>query len=217
MPEQRESPYIWVTWLSKLMAGDTSCEWASWFKVRHESRSYRKTPSTFDEAVWRLEHTAQLGRLRERLDASGKTLSVENQNRFALRGETATVGGKPDLIAASDDDTTVYEIKTSQPRVADKVQVITYMYAIPLAFPEYRNTTIDGVVVYKDHEVPVPPDAVTDEFKGELVELIHRLSAATPALRVPSATECGYCEITADDCPDRIESGQPTEGQTTDF
>ena len=84
------------------------------------------------------------------------------------------MGGKPDLIAASDDDTTVYEIKTSQPRVADKVQVITYMYAIPLAFPEYRNTTIDGVVVYKDHEVPVPPDAVTDEFKGELVELIHR-------------------------------------------
>ena len=29
----RQSPYIWFTWLTKLMAGEAQCEWASWFKV----------------------------------------------------------------------------------------------------------------------------------------------------------------------------------------
>ena len=60
MPERRSSPYIWVTWvtwLSKLLAGENSCEWASWFKAHHESGSYQKVPSTFDQAAWQMEHT----------------------------------------------------------------------------------------------------------------------------------------------------------------
>jgi len=32
----RRSPYIWVTWLTKLMAGEAQCEWASWFKAHHK-------------------------------------------------------------------------------------------------------------------------------------------------------------------------------------
>ncbi len=29
MPEARTDPYIWVTWLTKLLAGENSCEWAT--------------------------------------------------------------------------------------------------------------------------------------------------------------------------------------------
>ena len=65
MPEQRQSPYIWVTWLSKLLAGDNSCEWASWFRAQHEGWSYEKTPSTFDQATWQMEHTELLNRVRD--------------------------------------------------------------------------------------------------------------------------------------------------------
>ena len=28
----RESVYIWVTWLSRLLVGDASCEWATWYR-----------------------------------------------------------------------------------------------------------------------------------------------------------------------------------------
>ena len=33
----------------------------------------------------------------------------------------------------------------------------------------------------------------------------------------PSARECGFCEITAQDCPECVESEQVSEGRTTDF
>ena len=32
----RDSPYIWATWLTKLLAGENSCEWAACFRSQHE-------------------------------------------------------------------------------------------------------------------------------------------------------------------------------------
>lgn len=29
MTEPRTSPYIWTSWLSRLLVGDNSCEWAA--------------------------------------------------------------------------------------------------------------------------------------------------------------------------------------------
>ncbi len=43
-------PYVWVTWLLKLLAGESSCEWASWFKAQHEGWSWSRMPSDFDQA-----------------------------------------------------------------------------------------------------------------------------------------------------------------------
>ena len=28
---RRDEPYIWVTWLTRLLVGENSCEWAVWF------------------------------------------------------------------------------------------------------------------------------------------------------------------------------------------
>ena len=39
---------------------------------------------------------------------------------------------------------------------------------------------------------------------GDLGDLISRVTADEPAVRVPSAHECGYCDITAADCPVRV-------------
>ena len=94
---------------------------------------------------------------------------------------------------------------------------MVYMYAIPLALQQYRGMPFSGMVVYKDHEVPIPPDAVNETFKANLVELIHRLSESTPARRVASATECGFCDITGADCSERVEISQAGEGETADF
>ena len=46
----RESVYIWVTWLSRLLMGDASCEWATWYRSHHIG--YEKAPSDFDMARW---------------------------------------------------------------------------------------------------------------------------------------------------------------------
>ena len=37
MPVLRnDGPYIWVTWLNKLITGDQSCEWAYWFRTQFD-------------------------------------------------------------------------------------------------------------------------------------------------------------------------------------
>ena len=62
MATKRDGVFVWITWLSRVMAGEQSCEWASWFKAHYEN--YHKAPSDFDTAKWNIEHTLQLRRLR---------------------------------------------------------------------------------------------------------------------------------------------------------
>ena len=52
MPLRRDKPYIWTTWITKLLSGDNSCEWAAQFKSLHESKSYSKASTGFDSAKW---------------------------------------------------------------------------------------------------------------------------------------------------------------------
>ena len=50
--------FIWVTWLTRLLAGEASCEWAAWFRAQHEV--WGRMPSDFDQSPWLMNHTAKL-------------------------------------------------------------------------------------------------------------------------------------------------------------
>src|SRR2546426_12613973 len=52
--QPREGPYIWVTWLSKLLAGEAHCEWALWFKAHHKYD--KRLDESFDLASWAARH-----------------------------------------------------------------------------------------------------------------------------------------------------------------
>lgn len=52
-------PYVRVTWLLRLLSGESSCEWASWFKTQHEGDSWARVPSNFDQADWMMNHAAR--------------------------------------------------------------------------------------------------------------------------------------------------------------
>ena len=56
------------------------------------------------------------------------------------------------------------------------------------------------------------------QFIKDLGSLIRRLAADKPAARVPSEHECRFCDITAEDCPARVNSNPSThEGTTMEF
>ena len=55
-------PYIWATWLPRLLTGEKSCEWTAWFKAHH--RNWTRTPSDFNQAQWLIDHTALLNKQR---------------------------------------------------------------------------------------------------------------------------------------------------------
>ena len=216
-PHARDKPYIWATWLSRLLSGDGSCAWASWFKAQHEGTSWTKAPSTFDQAQWTLDHTALLSTERQRLEAGGASVQEEQQNRFVLHGLLATLAGKPDLVSLQDGELVIHDVKSGQPHTHHAVQVMVYMWAFPLARREYADLPVTGRIVYAGHTVDVPASAVDEAFVARVTDLINRLSdRVVPAPKAPSYAECRFCEITAANCPERIEE-EPPGGQTRLF
>ncbi|MCY4557230.1 MAG: hypothetical protein OXF79_12805 [Chloroflexi bacterium] len=55
-----------------------------------------------------------------------------------------------------------------------------------------------------------------DTFIENLGALIRWLSRNEPARRVPLGRECRFCDITAGDCPARVDADHDDEAATTD-
>ena len=149
-------PYIWVTWLPKLLSGLNSCEWASWFKAQHYSDSWARMPSDFELSKWLTAHTALLNESRVTWERKGYSVLTEGQNHFNLRGNSAVLAGKPDLVARKGDEVKVIDAKTGRPSPADAIQVVLYMYALPRALERYRALRFTGQVASSDHVVDIP-------------------------------------------------------------
>ena len=136
MAQLRQSgPYIWVTWLTKLLVGDASCEWAAWFKAQHEGFSWEKVPDSIDWTPSRIEHTAMVADVRQQLEEEGYDVFTESQNSFALKGRSTaiTLGGRPDLVARRGGEGVIVEVKSGVPRPSHHIQLLTYMYAVARA------------------------------------------------------------------------------------
>ena len=164
-----------------------------------------------------LQHTALVNRERDSLENLGYEVHTENQNLFRLRGSTATIAGKPDLIGEKAHEILISDAKTGQRSPSHRAQVQIYQYAVPKALPQFQGKRAAGQVRYPDAYVSSPASSVTPEFVSNMSSLIRRLADDVPARRVPSAQECRYCDITRADCPERIEDGWTQEGSTEDF
>ena len=121
MARVRDHPYIWATWIARLLAGESSCEWAAWFRAKYQD--WVKPPSDFDSARWMMDHTGLVNQAREGREKLGYTVYTENQNAFRLRGKLATLAGKPDLIAVKGGDAVIIDAKAL-------LAVMAGMYAV---------------------------------------------------------------------------------------
>ena len=214
MTIRRENAYVWVTWLSRLLVGDASCEWASWYKAHYSG--YSRADRDFSLSTWKMHHTRLLNDVRDRLEAEGHTVTTERANWFRLLGGSgATVAGQADLVSVSSDgQITVYDVKTGAQRDSDVAQVMIYMYALPLvADSPWAGKSPDGRVVYKDGtETHIPSTAIDNDFREGLHDLIRRVVSDEPARRVPSPPECNWCDLTDLDCPERLDSELSYDG-----
>ena len=149
MADARDFPYIWTTWLPRLLTGENSCEWAIWFKAHHQN--WAKTPSDFNQAEWLLNHTSLLKEKKSQWEARRQHVYVEGQNSFRLRGRSATLAGRPDLIVVRGNDALIIDIKAGREQPSHYVQIMIYMYALPRALQQYQYTKLAGEVVYPTH------------------------------------------------------------------
>ncbi len=212
MTQTRTSPYMYVTWIPRYLTGDKSCLYAAWFKANHQG--YAKMPSDFNSAKWNMEHTDLMNELVAELEERGCEILIESQNSFKVESarSSAVIGGKPDVIAVHPDGRTViYDAKTGQESASHIVQVQLYMYLLPKVRNKdwrWRDRRFEGAIVYADgSERHIAADSVDDAFVAGLGEFMRKMASDMPPRRVPSLSECGWCELTSADCSERMEPG----------
>ena len=142
MAQRREHPYIWTTWLPRLLTGENSCEWAIWFKAHYQD--WTRTPSEFNQAEWMLNHTALLNKRKANWKHGGFDVNIEGQNSFQLQGRSATLAGQPDLITQRDGQAVIVDVKNGEDSASHVVQVMIYLYAIPRALERFRTLKLRG-------------------------------------------------------------------------
>jgi hypothetical protein len=206
MKQKRDGVYIWVTWLSKLMTGEQSCEWSPWLKANYEY--YERVLDDFDSAAWRVEHTRLLRELRIERQKAGGHIYWEKQNSFKYKTQDGiAIAGVPDMVElVSKDHGIIYDAKTGQRSQSHQIQVILYMYLIPLAKPEWAGIVFNGAVQYKDGMSDIPASAVDASFKENFNYFIKVLASNEPPYKAPSESNCRFCDIHKQECPERIEN-----------
>ena len=177
MKKERKQPFVWPSWLSKLIAGEDHCFWKSWFKSHFQN--YDKVPSTFDSAMWNVKHTRILRNRVDGLIKLGHRVLIEDQNSFKLDYLGAVISGKPDIVTFGQEESgikipghptymvefaEISDAKSGKPKTSDSVQIWIYQILLPLAIPEYAKTKFSGCVVYPNGVKNVDiPNTITDD------------------------------------------------------
>lgn len=204
----RSAPYVYVTWITKLLSGDDQCQWAAWFKSHF---TFDKAKRDFDVAAWTAAHNDMIRKRVAALTADGYLVFLENQNAFHLHGEIATLAGKPDIVAVRDTEARVIDCKTGKRRDSDYQQVLVYLQMLPLTHEAVKGCRLTGELQYSDGSVEIRSEELTPAVRERIVGEIKRAGHTTPPPHVPSYKECLFCDITANDCPQRIEKKSTTK------
>ena len=207
MTRPRDGLYVWVTWLSKLMSGEVQCHWGAWFRTHYSG--YRTQPVDAQLANWTVEHNQHLAELISERKALGEVAYKEDQNRFRVRRASGLViAGRPDLITYTETtgQYTVYDVKTGKQKQSDIIQVMLYCYCLPYASPIYKGKTLNGCVIYKTDRVEVPPQMIDDAFTKKAVYFLNIVESPDAPDKYPSPVECKYCDLSSEDCPEKLLS-----------
>lgn len=217
--EARPKPYFWVTWLAKLLAGESECPWPTWMRMTYWKVDATSGFSDARRADYSRRHRQLLEMDLDALPKRGRYL-IESQNHFTVVGAAASIGGKPDAVWVDEEDGgatpedkeidgIVREYKTGRAKASDIIQAQLYLALLPFT-PQWKGRRIRwrAEVIYGS----VPEGKTTIEIAERVpVELaadfaehafgeIRRLAAQSEPRRRPSQSACRYCDM---NCPER--------------
>jgi len=197
MKQERDKSFVWISWLAKLLAGEIQCEFACWFKCHYK---YDKIPNDFNLVRWTMDHNQLVHKTRDELEKQGYKVFIEDQNALKVDMHGTCVSAKPDIVAIKDDEKLVVDCKTGRSKNSDHVQVMLYMMFL-------EGEDWKGRIVYKTTSIPIPSVALNKSFTDLVENTVKKLgfNNSTLSRRVPSENECRRCDITKEDCPERLE------------
>jgi hypothetical protein len=211
---RRPRGYIWVTWLTKLLAGEDKCWYRAWHKTNHK---YEKTPDDPEREAffkeWTAKHDKLVNRRAEALKEKGYVVRLEDEGAFKLVGQKADLAGKPDIVAIAGDHAIVIDGKSGKRRKSDHWQVWIYLFALPLSWMRGTKLELKGQIEYSDSTEDIKPlDTAT---RNAIVNAINKIASPDPPDASPSSKECQWCDIA--NCPYRVKDAAVPEGDATRF
>jgi len=203
MPKKRR-PYVWVTWITGLLAGDDRCEYAAWYKAWHHD--YPKVPGDSNLSKWKSDHADAVNVRVAELKAAGLTVFVEGENKFIVKGDTNTLSAGPDIVALSTDAAVavVEDVKTGRHKDSHVWQVVVYMLFLPAVHDALkgRRVALRGRLLYNDGPQDIPASQADLDAMRRVGSLMRRLASRDPLPASPSPGECRYCDIA--ECEHRV-------------
>lgn len=202
MPDKmRGRPYVWPSWITKLLAGEEHCWWRAWYKSHYK---YEKVPDDPERAEffreWTAKHDAITQRRAQELRDQGYLLKIEEEGQFKLVGDRADLSGKPDIVAMKDSEALVVDAKSGRRRESDHWQVLLYIFALPMSW--LQGYSLRGEVEYQGCREQVRP--MSPEVREKIVQAMRKITGTDSPSAVPSQFECRYCDIAS--CPVRWRS-----------
>lgn len=204
---KKGKPYIWVTWITKLAAGEDKCYLQPWFKAHYD---YEKLEESAEDkaalAKWNVEHDALVKHYADHQKSQGNEVTLEDQNAFKLEGPNWIISGKPDIVIRHGLGRVVIDGKSGKKRESDHYQVRVYLIALPktLYSGELAQATdvlpLTGRVLYKEmlHDVKLEP-----AHRARLNEVLNIVAGPKAPQAMPSKWECKKCNIA--DCRFRFK------------
>lgn len=190
---KRPRPYVWPSWITKLLAGESKCWYSAWYKAQHK---YLKVPDDPDRAdffeEYNRKHDAITERRAKELMAEGWIVKVEEQGEFRVKGKLGDISGKPDIVAMKDDVAKVVDAKSGKRRQSDHWQVLLYTLLLPMSWLKGFKE-IQGEVEYADGTAEVRP--ITAEEKERITSSLRLIMGPTAPEATPSAGDCKFCDI----------------------
>ena len=173
-------PRISPGWLAGLLAAEAQCEWASWFRVRHEDWEQGPVPSLSD-LEWSIDYTQRLNRCIKLYEDQGYTVSNGGPNGYVLSVGGAELSGRPDVIATKGGDCIVIDFPEGEPTRSHALQVMIHIYALSMAVERFQGMTLSGQLAYGRESVDIPAASEDREFTENMTELARRLTAGRTA------------------------------------
>ena len=158
---------------------------------------------------WSIDYTRRLNECINRFEEQGYTVSNGGPNRYVISIAGAVLSGGPDVVATKGDDCIIVDFPQGEPTRSHAVQAMIHMYALPRVAGRLMGMFPRGELAYERELVDIPDTSVDREFIENLTDMAGRLASGEPTSRVPSLEECGRCDITGADCPDRLDETRP--------
>lgn len=205
---KRFGVFIWVTWITGILAGDKKCEWAAWYRSHYQVRD-KIVDEDHEKSLmeWTRDHDAMVATRVGRMRQDGWTVTVEEENQFKMEGRDrgegrrAILAGKPDIVGVKPGEVYVIDPKSGKARDSDAWQVRLYLFVLPRVWFKNQALKFHGAVEYRNDVVPVEP--LTAEQNGRIRTVLEMVSDDVEPPKSPSYAECRFCDIA--NCPSRMK------------